>query len=604
MRNFKKIILASLITVSSFMALIISTMAFTTTAWFTTILRFNTNTDASSISNYYAGGTGTESDPYLIATPRHVYNFSWLQNSGLYPSTAKTYFKLQNDINMAGTLTGFVGNTSGAVPPIGTDTYPFYGNFDGNGKTIKNLWVSSDPLDWKEKPMNFTSLNVGASIGFFGNIGQNADGSVIGSASHFYLENIEITNKVANSHVGIVGGLVDGFLQAVGVKNAKISLGSSAHQTESEYVLIGKLGPNVEWVDVPADDPGGNLIIDPNNPSNLFTTINYPSVIQVPDSLLGRAYYIGTLTMTSTNINASNSAFLKFGASVTVDPNNNQVIRTDAAPLTTITASNYQNLVAEDYWLRTRTVLNSGRARSVMFGYGTPIPSVNAQGQFNNAVALPAGAFGQDAPRNTIWFKPLVGGKSALSFFRSNQGGDEECISVWSFLRVNGNVTNLRETRFAIIKGTLGNRQAIYFDFIIPQAMAAAGYEFLIGTSSYLPATSAGFFYLSLSGTSEGGGGGNSQIKGVDFTYYTNAGTLEDLTPADYVPKKIHLDFDGVYSGNAYFNMLDYPNNDGKVYFYSEPAGFVINNTLTGTVGVKENSYSTTKFPPRQQTAP
>jgi len=136
MRNFKKIILASLITVSSFMALIISTMAFTTTAWFTTILRFNTNTDASSISNYYAGGTGTQTDPYLIATPRHVYNFAWLQNNGVYPG--KTYFKLQNDINMAGTLTGFVGNTSGAVPPIGTDQHPFYGTFDGNGKTIKN----------------------------------------------------------------------------------------------------------------------------------------------------------------------------------------------------------------------------------------------------------------------------------------------------------------------------------------------------------------------------------------------------------------------------------------------------------------------------------
>lgn len=92
MRDFKKIIYFSLITVTSFLALIISTMAFTTTAWFTTILHFNTHTNASSISNYYAGGTGTETDPYLIATPRHVYNFSWLQNSGIYPT--KTYFKL------------------------------------------------------------------------------------------------------------------------------------------------------------------------------------------------------------------------------------------------------------------------------------------------------------------------------------------------------------------------------------------------------------------------------------------------------------------------------------------------------------------------------
>ncbi|OQC11494.1 MAG: hypothetical protein BWX74_00070 [Tenericutes bacterium ADurb.Bin087] len=345
MRNFKKIILASLITVSSFMALIISTMAFTTTAWFTTILRFNTNTDASSISNYYAGGTGTQTDPFLIATPRHVYNFAWLQNNGVYPS--KTYFKLQNDINMAGTLTGFVGNTSGAVPPIGTDQHPFYGTFDGNGKTIKNLWVSSDPLDWKEKPGGYEYVNVGASIGFFGNIGQLNDGAIIGEASNFYLENIEVTDKVANSHAGIVVGLVNGNVHAIGVKNAKISLGTTAHQVTSEYVLIGKLGPNVEWLDVPGDNVGGNLLIDPNREQTVYNSIYYPNVVQAPDSIIGRAYYVGDSILISTNINRSNSKFLKFTQTVTVNPNANQVVRTDAAPMVQLTTANYAQYVTD-----------------------------------------------------------------------------------------------------------------------------------------------------------------------------------------------------------------------------------------------------------------
>ena len=507
---------------------------------------------------------------------------------------------------MAGALTGFVGNTSGAVPPIGTDDHPFYGTFDGNGKTIKNLWVSSDPLDWKEKPIGYEYIDVGASIGFFGNIGQLNDGAIIGEANNFYLENIEITNKVADSYAGIVVGLVNGNIQAVGVKNAKMSLGTTAHQVTSEYVLIGKLGPNVEWLDVPADNIGGNLLIDPNREQTVHNSIYYPNVVQAPDSIIGRAYYVGDAILLSTNINQNNSKFLKFTQTVTVNPNANQVVRTDAAPMVQLTAANYSQYVTDHYWQRIQDIYSRSRVRSVMFG-STPnplyAPAINAQGQWNYPVNLPAEALAPNAPRNTICFKPLTGGTSRLSFFRSNQGGDQECISVYHYKRVNNQITNLKETRFAIIKGTLGNREGVYIDFVIPQSMAAEGYEFVVGISSYLPATSAGFMYLSFSGTDQSGGDNNAQVQSVDFTYYTSAGTFEDLTDPNYVPKKVHFDFDGVYNGNAYFNMLDYPSNDGKVYFYYDP-NFVITNNLTGTVGVKTSTYNSTTFPPRQETSP
>ena len=143
-KRIRQMYILGFLTSLAFLSLVKTTMA-----WFTTVLQFNTKMTGSSISNYYASGTGTEADPYIIRTPKHLYNFSWLQNSGAYPE--KTYFELGNDIDMKGSLTGFLDIHSGAtIPPIGTDEAPFLGSFDGNGYTLKNLWVSSDPLDWKE----------------------------------------------------------------------------------------------------------------------------------------------------------------------------------------------------------------------------------------------------------------------------------------------------------------------------------------------------------------------------------------------------------------------------------------------------------------------
>lgn len=597
-RSKKKILISFIVTAASFFALVISTMAFTTTAWFSTILHFNTDTNASSISNYYAGGTGTEDDPYLIATPRHVYNFSWLQNSGIY-ADEKTYFKLQNDIDMAGALTGFVSNTSGAIPPIGTDEYPFYGSFDGNGKTLKNLWVSSDPLDWKEKPSNFDFVNVGESIGFFGNINQKDDGDIIGEAYHFYLENFEVTTKVNNSYVGIVAGMVNGNLEAVGVKNAKINLGPATQNVDSDYVLVGVLGPNVSWDDAPGDDIGGNLLVDPNSETNVFNSISYPNAVQAPDSIIGRAYYVGDANVIQTNINTSNSRFLKFSADVIVNPNADQVIRTDSAPMITLNANNYTEHVTDHYWERIQYIYSRRSVRTVMFGQTTYAPTINAQGRWNNPINLPSEAFAPDAPRNSIWFKPLTGGTSGLAFFRTNQGANEESISVYHYKRENNRIVNLHETRFAIDKNSLGNREGVYFDFVIPQQLAVEGYEFVVGISSVSPATSAGFLYLSLSGTDISGGENNSQVQHVDWTYYTSSGMLENLTNPDYTPKHVHFDFAEASTGNAYFNMLDYPQNDGRVYYSNDPS-IDVQNVINKTVGTS-TTYNTNTFPPRQE---
>ena len=68
----------------------------------------------------FAGGSGTQSDPYLIAAKAHLNNVRKYLGA---------HFKLMCDIDFNGLYWS----------PIGTEASAFTGTFDGNGFTIKNL---------------------------------------------------------------------------------------------------------------------------------------------------------------------------------------------------------------------------------------------------------------------------------------------------------------------------------------------------------------------------------------------------------------------------------------------------------------------------------
>lgn len=70
------------------------------------------------------GGSGTASDPYRIQTAAELQSIN--NNLG-------AYYILMNDIDLSGRT----------WTPIGTSSVGFHGSFDGNGKTIKNLALSS-----------------------------------------------------------------------------------------------------------------------------------------------------------------------------------------------------------------------------------------------------------------------------------------------------------------------------------------------------------------------------------------------------------------------------------------------------------------------------
>ena len=106
--------------------LLIFTVVLTTStayAWFVKSSAFILPTTATSIANYFAGGTGEQNNPFIINNKKHLYHLAWLQNIGDFKDK-KYYFEIESDIDMEGM----------ALPPIGTEECPFIGDLNGNYK--------------------------------------------------------------------------------------------------------------------------------------------------------------------------------------------------------------------------------------------------------------------------------------------------------------------------------------------------------------------------------------------------------------------------------------------------------------------------------------
>ncbi len=118
-----------------------------------------------SLRSYYESGSGTETDPFIITRPRHLYNLSRLQGLGVYGE--KTYFQLGKvdlgGVDSNGVPMCYADDSSNTKVPyldmsdsdretnpinaIGSEALPFYGEFDGQNVEIKNLNVYANPQD-------------------------------------------------------------------------------------------------------------------------------------------------------------------------------------------------------------------------------------------------------------------------------------------------------------------------------------------------------------------------------------------------------------------------------------------------------------------------
>jgi len=86
----------------------------------------------------FAGGSGTEADPYRIETPQQLAYLAYSTNNG--NDYSGKYIRLENDLDLGG-VQNEDGTWSGQQwTPIGTSSNPFSGNFNGNGYEIFNIY--------------------------------------------------------------------------------------------------------------------------------------------------------------------------------------------------------------------------------------------------------------------------------------------------------------------------------------------------------------------------------------------------------------------------------------------------------------------------------
>jgi len=143
--------------------------------------------------NDFIEGSGTESDPYRVATPDQ------LNLIGLFPCELNKHFVLVNDVNLAAYI-------ESEFNIIGEENHPFTGVFDGNDNKV----------------LNFTWKSTGGEyVGLFGCVGTT------GLISDISIENVD---------VNVVGGTCVGGL--VGANDGTVS-GCYSSGTISGYQVIG-----------------------------------------------------------------------------------------------------------------------------------------------------------------------------------------------------------------------------------------------------------------------------------------------------------------------------------------------------------------------------
>lgn len=248
-------------------------------------LNFPSSFGGSATPAYFAGGDGSFEKPFRITNAVHLYNLAWLQYLGYFNRREgfnngldQTYFALDGNIDMRGR----------AIPPIGTEEYPFIGEFKGNGHKVTNLTISNKKgtgdLVYSPTNANFSSDNMLCRIndstktqeieivGMFGVTGDydgyfnkykagghTVDGT-IASVSNFYVDKIHVRSNSAKTLAGLAAGYIGGNFSNVGVYRSDIKFAANAQSIDnativssgvlSQYSLVGAYNEDlITWDD-------------------------------------------------------------------------------------------------------------------------------------------------------------------------------------------------------------------------------------------------------------------------------------------------------------------------------------------------------------------
>lgn len=290
-----------------------------TFCWFSRGELLNFRDDfGSAKASYFGGGDGSsEENAYVISSSTHFYNLAWLQYLGYFNAAGganngrlQSYFKLTKNIDMSELQRN---GTVSALPPIGTEQYPFIGNFNGNGYKIDNVFVSNLMSDLSVRPTTYKTatddnnnevlavygtagtttkaVNIVGLFGVTGDYGVSADAKGVVSGSNeytnkfkdslslptaatisgadevyygvmkvenLYTDNLSVKSASSKTLVGLAAGYASASLNNVGVYRCSITVNAGATGLSdsaplSNYSLLGDYNDAViTWDEKPS----------------------------------------------------------------------------------------------------------------------------------------------------------------------------------------------------------------------------------------------------------------------------------------------------------------------------------------------------------------
>ena len=161
----------------------------------------------------FAGGSGTEDDPYQIATAEQLLALSATVNDGSANGYPGQFFALTDDIDLSGTAWQSIGHLD--LADQSNMSVMFMGTFDGNGHTISNIAFSSDDpicgagiigMNLGEvKNLNAKNISINCTNDF-----SMAIGCVVGFNMGGAIHDVTLTGENSVSGVNCIGGIAGG----------------------------------------------------------------------------------------------------------------------------------------------------------------------------------------------------------------------------------------------------------------------------------------------------------------------------------------------------------------------------------------------------------
>ncbi len=167
-------------------------------------------------ASLFAGGNGTEANPYQISTAEQLQNlnlcFGTSHDYPYYPRYQNNHYVLTRDVDdLSSYLLGAGNNGGKGWEPIGNSDNPFCGKFNGNGHKVSGLWIN--------RPSQSSVGLFGDVWDFYGaeikNIGVEIDDSKGGVKGNGYVGGLVGSGgNISNSYVT---GNVEGYSEVGGL---------------------------------------------------------------------------------------------------------------------------------------------------------------------------------------------------------------------------------------------------------------------------------------------------------------------------------------------------------------------------------------------------